>query len=871
VTISHVSLKGSRQTVNQKERPPRLVFWIFRRFLFPYTDAALVGDLEEEYQWIRDEKGTGAARIWFRLQVFKSLPFMCKQIIYWSGQMLTNYIKIALRNLRKHRGYSLINITGLAIGMACCILILLWVQDEINFDRFHENADDIYRVIQDINFTDHSTSWAINQGPLGPSLENDYPEIIDSCRMTGRGVTMTYGDKRFDEILGMIDGSIFSMFSFPLISGNPDTALSDPQSIVFSKEMAQKYFEDQDPLGKTVRIDNRFDFVITGVMEDMPLNSHFRYDFIIPFVFGRKWGYTVDSWKNSSFNTYIQLRRGTPAEDVIKKISEHLFDKPTLEKDARLNLQPLKRIHLFSDFEYDSPHGDIIYVRIFSIIAFLILLIACINFMNLTTARSANRAKEVGMRKVSGAYRFDIIKQFFGESILFAFFSLILAVALVKLLIPLFNQLSGKELAFDLLSRSWIGLGLAAITLLTGMIAGSYPAFFLSSFHPARVLKGNAAAGSSGGGFRKLLVVTQFTLTTLLIIGTILIGKQIDFMRNRKLGYDKDQLVYMDMRGDMRKQLSAVKAELLADPNILGVTAASNPPTYGYFFSNSLWRWEGQGPDEEILIRAVFADIDYFKVLGMEILEGEGFTRDLPMEDEFFTVINEEAARVMGLENPVGQWLASGKSRGTILGVVKDYHFAPLRTKIEPLIIIYHPPQSRILFAKIRAGNLPSSMGHIEKVWGKFAPEYNFHFTFLDQALDRLYRTEQRIGRISGAFSLLAILLSCLGLFGLASYMAERRTNEIGVRKILGASTPKLVFLLSKEMTKWVLAANIIAWPIAYFAVGKWLQGFAYKIDIGPLPFISAALLTFFIALLTVSTQAIRAASRNPADSLRFE
>ena len=852
-------------------RPPCLAFWLFKRFLFPYTDVALVGDMEEEYQWIFDEKGAGAAQTWFRLQVFKSLPFMFKQILYWSGQMLTNYIKIALRNLRKHRGYSLINITGLAIGMACCILILLWVQDEMNFDRFHKNADDIYRVIQDINFSDHSTSWAINQGPLGPSLENDYPEIIDSCRMTGRGVTMTYGDMRFDEVLGMIDGAIFSMFSFPLVSGDPDMALSTPQSIVFSEEMAKKYFPDEDPIGKTVRIDNRFDFVITGVMETMPLNSHFRYDFIIPFVFGRKWGYTVDSWKNSSFNTYVQLRKGTPAEDVIEKISEHLFDKPTLEKDARLNLQPLKRIHLFSDFDYDSPHGDIIYVRIFSIIAFLILLIACINFMNLTTARSENRAKEVGMRKVSGAYRFDIIKQFFGESILFAFLSLLLAVVLVKLLIPLFNQLSGKELAFDLLSRSWIGLGLAAITLLTGMIAGSYPAFFLSSFHPARILKGKSAAGSRGGGFRKLLVVTQFTLTTLLIIGTILIGKQIDFMRNRKLGYDKDQLVYMDMRGDMRKQLGTVKAELLADPNILGVTAASNPPTYGYYFSNSLWRWEGQGPDEEILMRAVFADIDYFKVFGMEIQEGEGFTRELPLEDEFFTVINEEAARVMRLENPVGQWLASGESRGTILGVVKDYHFAPLRTKIEPLIIIYQPPQSRVLFAKIRGGNIPATMRHIEKVWDKFAPEYNFRFTFLDQALDRLYRTEQRIGRISGAFSLLAILLSCLGLFGLASYMAERRTNEIGVRKILGASTPKLVFLLSKEMTKWVLAANIIAWPAAYFAVGKWLKGFAYQIDIELFPFVLAALLTFSIALITVSYQSIRAARSNPADSLRYE
>jgi putative ABC transport system permease protein len=859
-------------TMKSKEKnPPRLARWVFERFLFPYTDVTLVGDLEEEYRWIAGESGAAAARVWFRLQLFKSLPFMFKQILYWSGQMFANYIKIALRNLRKHRGYSLINITGLAIGMACCILILLWVRDELSFDRFHKNGDDIYRIIQDINFSDHTTSWAINQGPLGPSLEKDYPEIIDFCRMTGRGVRIRSGELRFDEVVGMVDDSVFSMFSFPLVRGNPETALSEPRSIVFSEEMAAKYFRDEDPLGKTVRIDNMFDFRITGVMETMPLNSHFRYDFLIPFVFGREWNYTVDNWGNSSFSTYVRLQKGVPAGEVIQKISGHLFNKPTLEKDARLNLQPLKRIHLFSHYDYDRPHGDIMYVRIFSIVAFLILLIACINFMNLTTARSANRAREVGMRKVSGASRMDIVKQFYGESLLFALFALLLAVIIVRGLLPLFNQLSGKDLSFALLSRSWIGLGLAGITIVTGLIAGSYPAFFLSAFHPARVLKGALSTGLRGAGFRKVLVVTQFTLTTLLIIGTVLIGKQIDFMRNRKLGYDKDQLVFMGIKRDMRIQMDSIKAELLADPNILGVTAASNPPTYGYSFSNSLWKWEGQEPDEEILIRAVFADVDYFKVLGMEIKEGEGFARKLPTEGGFFTVVNEEAVRVMGLDNPVGQWLAAGENRGTILGVVKDYHFAPLRTKIEPLIIIYNPPQSRTLFAKIRAGNIPAAMGHIEKVWNKFDPESNFNYSFLDQALDQLYRTERRIGRISGAFSLLAILLSCLGLFGLASYMAEQRTKEVGVRKILGASVPQLVVLLSKEMTKWVLAANIIAWPAAYFAVGQWLRGFAYRIDIGPLPFALTALLTFSIAVLTVSYQAVRTAGSNPADSLRYE
>lgn len=856
---------------SKRQKPPRAALWILKRFVFPYTELPLIGDLEEEFRLHVSEGERTKARARFWLQVVKSLPFMFRNFIYWSGQMLKNYMKIAWRNLRRHRAYSFINISGLAIGMACCMLILLWVQDELSFDRFHENANDIYRIIQDINFSDHSTSWAINQGPLGPSLENDFPEIIDSCRMTGRGVTITYGDMRYDEVLGMVDGSFLSMFSFPLVQGNPETALSDPQSIVFSEEMAEKYFPDENPLGQTVRVDNRFDFLVTGVIETMPLNSHFRYDFLIPFVFGREWNYTVDSWGNSSFNTYVQLQNGVPAQDVIQKISGYLFDKPTIEKDARLNLQPLKRIHLHSDYEYDRAHGDIAYVRLFSLIAFFILLIACINFMNLTTARSANRAREVGMRKVAGAYRSDIVKQFYGESTLFALIALVAAAVLVRVFLPLFNQLAAKELSFDLFRNTWIWWGLTGITIVTGLISGSYPALYLSAFHPVRVLKGVLSSGSRGAGFRKVLVVTQFTLTILLIIGTVFIYKQIRFMQNQKLGFDKEHLIYLGMRGEMRLNFDAVKDELLKNPNVIGVTAASNTPTYGYSFSNSLWRWEGQGPDEEILMRAVFADRDYFKVLGMEILDGEGFSRELPTEGDFFAVVNEEAARVMGMEAPVGQWLTIGENRGTIIGLVKDYHFVSLRRSIEPLIILYSPPQSRVLFARLRSENIPSQIGHIEQVWNQFVPEYNFNYRFLDEALDSLYRAEQRIGRISRSFSLLAIIVSCLGLFGLASYMAEQRTKEIGVRKILGASIPNLVFLLSKELTKWVLVANFIAWPLAYCVAGLWLRGFAYRIGIGPLPFILAAFLTFSVALLTVSFQSVRIARSNPADSLRYE
>ena len=785
--------------------------------------------------------------------------------------MFKNYLKIALRNIKRHKGYSFINIVGLAIGMACCILILLWVQDELSYDRFHENADDIYRVIQDINFTDHSTTWAITQGPLGPSLKEDYSEIINAVRITGRGLRLTYDEKSYDEGVGMADGSIFEMFTFPLIKGDPATALSDPFSIILTEEMAAKYFGEEDPIGKIIKADNQWDFQVTGVMKNVPHNSHLQFDFLIPFIFGRELNYTVDRWGNSQFRTYVQLQKGVAGQEVIQKISGHLFEKPTIEKDARLNLQALTRIHLYSNYEYDSAHGDIMYVTLFSIIAFFILLIACINFMNLATARSGNRAKEVGMRKVAGAHRTDIIKQFYGESILLAFIALLFAVVFVWLLLPVFNNLAAKELSMNLSGNLSILLGLLCIAMLTGIISGSYPALFLSAFQPVMVLKGSRLSGSKGSIFRKTLVVFQFSLTILLIVCTAGVYNQINYMRNRKLGYDREHMIYFGMRGDMRTQFDAVKNELLQNPNILGVTASSNVPTYGYTFSNSLWRWEGQSPDEEILMRAVFIDVDYFKTFGMEIAEGRSFSREFPTDATEAIMINEEAVKAMGMESAIGKRLSIQDNNFNIIGVVKNYHFRSLRQKIDPLILIYNPGNSRALFARLRSDNIPQTIGYIENLWKKFAPGFPFNYRFLDEALDMLYRSEQRIGTLFQYFSFLAILISCLGLLGLASFMAEKRTKEIGIRKVLGASISNIAMLLSKEFTKWVLVANVIAWPIAYFAVSKWLQSYVYKANITIWSFILSGVLALFIALITVSYQSIKAALANPIDSLRYE
>jgi ABC-type antimicrobial peptide transport system permease subunit len=785
--------------------------------------------------------------------------------------MLKNYLKIALRNLKRHKGYSFINIAGLAIGMACCILILLWVQDELSYDRFHENAGDIYRVIQDIKFTDHDTTWTITQGPLGPSLKADFPEIINATRITWRRSRLTYNDKSFDEVLGMADGSIFEMFTFPLVKGDSTTALSDPHAIVIIEEMAEKYFGNEDPLGKTIKADNQWEFQVTGILEKVPHNSHLQFDFLIPFIFGRELNYTVDRWGNSQFRTYVQLQKGVPVREAIQKISGYLFEKPTIEKDARLNLQPLTRIHLYSDYEFDSAHGDITYVTIFSIIAFFILLIACINFMNLATARSGNRAKEVGMRKVAGAHKSDIIRQFYGESILLAFIALFVALIIVGLLLPVFNNLAAKELSMDVSGNLLVLLGFPGITLLTGIISGSYPALFLSTFQPVKILKGSLRSGSKGSVFRKILVVFQFALTILLIICTIVIYNQLNYMRNMKLGYDKEHMIYKGMRGDVQTKFDSVRNELLQNPNILGVTASSNVPTYGYTFSNSLWHWEGQDPDKETLMRAVFIDLDYFKTFGIEIVEGRSYSKEFSTDATEAIMVNEEAVKAMGMESPIGKRLSLSERNFKIIGVVKNYHFRSLRQEIDPLILIYNPDQCGVLFARLKSENIPKTIGYVENIWKKFAPGHPFNYRFLDEALDGLYRSEQRIGTILRYFSILAIFVSCLGLFGLASFMAEQRTKEIGIRKVLGASVSNIVLLLSREFTKWVLLANIIAWPAAYFAMYKWLQSYAYSTNIALWSFILSGALALVIATVAVSYQSIKAAVTNPADSLRYE
>jgi len=861
-----------RQSVSPaRPSPPKVAEWIIRKPLFFYAEVSLPGDLEEEFHRIGEAQGYRKARRWYRRQAAESLPFLVRSRIYWSCVMFKNYMKIALRNIRRHKTHSFINIAGLAVGIACSLLIFLWVCDELAVNGFHKNAKDIYRVVQDIRFSGRSMTVAVTQGPLGPSLQASVPEIVDTVRLNRVDMKLLGRTKPFYETVGMADGSFFRMFSFPLVKGDSASALSEPRSIVLSETMARKYFPGEDAVGRTLQAEGSGDFRVTGVMKDFPRNSSLRFDFLVPFVFGRELGFPV-GWDDSRYTTFVQVRNGVPADAVVAKIADHLKGKPTSEKDARLNLQPFSKMYLYPGVAAEQfPQGDIRNVRIFALAAFCILLIACANFMNLTTARSANRAREVGLRKVFGARRGQLVRQFYSECLILTATAFLLAVLAAGFFLRPFNALSGKELSFGLFGVPSTLAVLVGLVLLTGFLAGSYPALFLSKFWPAKVLRGALSAGSRGHGFRKALVIFQFSVTALLLICTLFLRDQLNFMRRFRTGYDKEQVLTVRISDELRPKYEAIRAEILRDPDILGVTASANIPTRGYLYSNTLWKWNGQNPQEETLIRGTCADVGFFGLLGIEILQGRDFVRTEKLDDTQW-IINEEAARIMGFKDAIGQPLVQGGDvAGKIVGVVKNYNFTVLREKIDPLVIGYFPPLNQFLLAKIRPGKIPDALRHVETVWKEFAPDDEFRYGFLDEAADALYRSEERIGAILRSFSILAVLVACLGLFGLASFMAEQRTKEIGIRKVLGASTMRVVYLFSREFALWVVAANVIAWPAAYYFVQKWLRGYAYRITIGPGPFLFAAALALLVALGTVSYHLVRAARQNPAQTLKYE
>jgi len=786
--------------------------------------------------------------------------------------MIKNYLKVAFRNIRRHKGFSFINIAGLAIGLACCLLITIWVLDELSYDKFHENAANLYRVEEDQHYSSRIFYVYVTPYPLGPALKAEIPEIIDATRVVGTGgVLFKYGENSFFEPGGRaVDPSFLKMFTYPLVNGDKTTALDSPFSVVLSEDLAVKYFGTDDPIGKVITLNNQHEFTVTGVLKNIPHNSYLQFDFLIPYEILRISGRTnEEDFGSNSIFTFVQLPDGTPPEQVNQKIFGFIRTKvPQSRTDLRL--MPFTQLHLHEFFGYEKSTGAIQYVYIFSVIAFIVLLIACINFMNLSTARSANRAKEVGLRKVVGAVKGHLVRQFYGESIVYAFIALIIAMGIVTLLLPAFSNLSAKNLSWGIAGIGTILFGMLGITLFTGLVAGSYPALLLSAFQPARVLKGSLSSSYGGARFRRMLVVVQFALSILLIIGTAVVYQQLNYVKNMRLGWDREHLVYIPLRADTSKSYDAIKQELVQNPQVLNVTGTAELPTN--IGSNSGGAdWEGKDPEFQILIGFNAVDFDFIETMKIEMADGRSFNKEYTSDLNKGWIVNEEMAMLMGKESVIGERFRHVGVEGTIVGVMKNFHYQTLRNKIEPLAINVNPKNINYMIIRIPPEDITASLGFIEKTWKRILPVFPFEYHFMDDRYERMYRSEQRIGTLLRYFAILAVFVACLGLFGLASFMAEKRTKEIGIRKVLGASIGQVTMLLCKEFFLLVMVANVIAWPAAYFAMRKWLQSYAYRVDLGYFVFIGAMLLALFVAILSVGYQAIRAARANPAISIRYE
>ena len=785
--------------------------------------------------------------------------------------MLKNYLKVALRNLRRYKTYSFINIFGLAVGIACCLLILLWIQDELSYDKFHKNADRIYRVSAEFNYAGRPDHFAHTPAPLAPALCNEFPEVIGAVRFAGGWRELiAYGDKQFwVRRFVRADPNIFDVFTFPLAKGDPQKALKELYSIVITEEMAQKFFGDEDPLGKILNVgtEGREDYKITGVLKNVPSNSQLQFDCLVSFSHQRGnigWG----AW---NYNTYILLHPNSPPHEIETKfpdfIGKYMGEKR--KANTKLHLQPLTKIHLRSKLRNDlATNRDIAHIYIFSGIALLILIIACINFMNLSTARSAIRGKEVGMRKVVGAHRSQLIKQFLGESLLLSFIALLLALVLVEIFLPIFNALADKILVFRYFDNFSLLVSLVGIVLFTGVVAGSYPAFFISASRPINVLSGGRAYVPTSI-VRRIFVVAQFAISIIFIACTILIHNQLGYIKDKNLGYDKDHIAVIPLfYQDVSPKYRLYKDAILQNKTILVATATSFLPSEKCYYQD-VW-WEGMAVDDYDYIDWINVDHDFLETLDIELTLGRDFSREFISDVEGAYILNESAVKNIGWENPIGKQFKIVK-KGTVIGVVKDFHYKSLHNKIEPMALYIYPEGFYYLLVRFRPDNVSNSIEFLRNKWKQFFPGRPFEYSFLDADFDRMYKTEAQLGKIFNHIAALAIFIACLGLFGLASFTSERRTKEIGIRKVLGASVSSIVQLLSKEFIKWVVIANLIAWPVAYYAMSKWLQNFAYRINIVWWAFVLAGVLALVISLLAVSYQAIKAATANPVDALRYE
>lgn len=808
--------------------------------------------------------------------------------------MLTSYFKLAWRNLRKNSVYSLINISGLTVGMLCFLFIFLYVKDELSYDDYRAGANTVYRLNFYGKLGDQSANSASSPGPAGPAFKEAFPEISDMCRLRQKGsFVVRYNDRSFsEEHVIFSDSTLFNLFPFRLLEGDPASALREPNSAVITESMAKKYFGDvESAVGKALTFDNERLYKVTGVMEEVPKNTHFYFNcFLSMSSLGES---REEEWGSTNFHTYFALRPGTDPGVLSRKASDLFVQHftPVLKQFlnisweeftragnyARVEFFPVRKIHLYSDLHDElAANGDIRYVYILSIVGLLILALACINFMNLATARSAVRAKEVGVRKAVGAARGDLTRQFLSESVLMSLIAWMLSIAGLLVLLPFFCDLAGKKIAATALSGPGFLLPSLALAVVVGLAAGTYPAFILSAFKPVKVLKGALSGLAPKSNLRSGLVVFQFFTTTVLLISALVVYRQLEFIRHKKLGFNKEQVLVLNDAYLLGNKLTAFKERMLQNPAIRYASASSFLPVTFDRNTTSIIKGKNPTPENTLLVNNWWADQDYLKTMGFELVEGRDFSTDL-RSDSTAVVVNEVLAKSFGYpQQPVvGQEIGLPREEGNIemhqiVGVVRNFHFASLRQNIEPLAIFVGGAPELISF-RLQTADIKPVIRDLQSVWNEMAPGQPFEYTFLDQRFDRMYEAETRTGKIAGTFAFLAVFIACIGLFGLATFTTQQRTKEIGVRKVLGASVAGLTGMLARDFLKLVILAIAIAVPLAYYFMQKWLADFAYRIDLQWWMFGAAGMSAVAVAFLTVSFQSIKAALANPVKSLRNE
>jgi ABC-type antimicrobial peptide transport system permease subunit len=787
--------------------------------------------------------------------------------------MINNFFKIAWRNLLRNKGFSFINISGLAIGMAAAVLITLWIQHELSYDQFHDKKDRIYEAWNKAEFSGKLQCWNTTPKVLARTVERDMPQVERAVRVNwNRSLLFSVGDKRLTVSGNMVDTGFLQVFSFPLVKGDAASALKGGSNILLTETAAKKIFGSEEPMGKVIKVDNEENFTVTGIVKDLPNNTRFKFEYLTSWDYLIRKGEEDSSWGNNSTRTYVLLKPGssiTAANAGIKKIKTK-YDKYE-DPNWEMFLYPASRWRLYSNFTNGQEDGGLIdFVKLFGIIALFILLIACINFMNLSTARSEKRAKEVGIRKVVGAQKKSLVGQFIGESVLLSFIAGLFALIIIQLSLPAFGTLTDKQLSIDVGNPNF-WLAAIGFVLFTGVIAGSYPAFFLSSFKPVKVLKGTFKAANALITPRKLLVVLQFTFAIILIICTSIVKQQIDHAQNRESGYDKHQLVYHMLTGDLEKKYGLVKNELLSAGIATSVSKTSSPLTQGWSDSWG-FQWEGKDPTDKTDFDRYGADEDLVKTAGLKLIQGRDFNLKEFPTDSTAMLVNESALKVMKFKDPIGKIVKDGDREFHIVGVVNDFILQSPYYPTKPMIIEGAASWMNVIHFKLNAAN--STADNLKKAAGifkKYNPEYPFEYKFIDEEYSSKFKAEERTGTLAALFAGLTIFISCLGLFGLATYMAENRIKEIGVRKVLGASVTGITTLLSKDFLKLVMLSFIIASPVAWWMMEQWLQDYPYHVNIGWQVFAIAGLLSFIISVATVSYQAIKAAVANPVKSLRTE